>query len=179
MKVITIGRNQINDYVINEPGVSKHHAQIVKTDDGGFFIVDMGSVNGTFVNGKRISGEHPLKPGDTVIVANVSVDWQSLFPVENTAPVIPSPQKKKSKVWVVILVVIVLLAAVGAGTWAFFTFKDSDKKADPAVEQRIDHLEKDKKKDHEEQKVIEELLDSYKAKMKSAVEKDMTPNMHN
>lgn len=179
MKVITVGRNQINDYVINEPGVSKHHAQIVKTDDGGFFIVDMGSVNGTFVNGKRISGEHPLKPGDTVIVANVSVDWLSLFPVENTAPVIPSPQKKKSKVWVVILVVIVLLAAVGAGTWAFFTFKDSDKKADPAVEQHIKPLQKDMKKDHEERKVIREFIDSYKAEMESAVEKDMTPKMHN
>jgi hypothetical protein len=73
----------------------------------------------------------------------------------------------------------VLLAAAGAGTWAYFAFKDSDKKAEPAVEQSIDHLEKDKKKDHEERKVIEELLDSYKAKMKSAVEKDMTPNMHN
>jgi len=176
MEVITVGRNQINDYVINEPGVSKHHAQIVKTDDGGFFIVDMGSVNGTFVNGKRISGEHTLKPGDTVIVANVSVDWLSLFPVENAAPVNPSPQKKKSKVWVVILVVIVLLAAAGAGTWAFFTFKDRDKKADPAVEQRIDHLEKDKKKDHEERKVIEELLDSYKAEPESTEEKDPTPS---
>ena len=141
MKVITIGRNQINDYVINESGVSKHHAQIVKTDDGGFFIVDMGSANGTFVNGKRISGEHPLRPGDTVIVANISIDWQSFFAVGNTAPVPSAPQKKSRGGWTLALILGIVAAALVAGS-VFLMFYVK-KQAEENVK-TIDNLNKEK-----------------------------------
>ena len=66
MKVITIGRNPDNDVCINDPYVGRHHCQIVQYDNGTYAIVDMGSTNGTYVNGKRIFGEAQLQPYDTV-----------------------------------------------------------------------------------------------------------------
>jgi pSer/pThr/pTyr-binding forkhead associated (FHA) protein len=48
--------------------VGRHHARIVPRDDGrvGFVIVDLGSRNGTFVNGRRVDGVVDLCPGDIV-----------------------------------------------------------------------------------------------------------------
>ncbi|MFT4564158.1 MAG: pSer/pThr/pTyr-binding forkhead associated (FHA) protein [Gammaproteobacteria bacterium] len=54
------------DYlVVNKGTVGRRHA-VVKFKDYSFWIVDQGSVNGTFVNGERISGEHQLKHGDKI-----------------------------------------------------------------------------------------------------------------
>jgi len=48
--------------------VGRHHARIVPRDDGrvGFMLVDLGSRNGTFVNGRRVDGTVDLCPGDIV-----------------------------------------------------------------------------------------------------------------
>ena len=141
MKVITIGRSQENDCVINEPGVSKHNTQIIKTDDGRFFIVDMGSVNGTYVNGIRISGEQPLRPGDTVIVANTSVDWHRFFAVENTAPVPSAPQKKSRGGWILALILGIVAAALVAGFVVVMLYVKKQKNEDVKT---IDNLNKEK-----------------------------------
>lgn len=79
MRVLTIGRNLSCDHVIKNANVSRFNTQIIKTDDGKYLISDMGSANGTFVNGERIVGEKQIVPGDIVIVAGVVVDWLPLF----------------------------------------------------------------------------------------------------
>jgi hypothetical protein len=63
---IKIGRTQNNDFVINEAEVSKNHA-IIKYDkkNNRFLIKDLGSTNGTLINGKRISLSE-LKNGDII-----------------------------------------------------------------------------------------------------------------
>jgi len=61
---ITIGRTVDNDVVLPDPGISRQHLSI--RDKGGAYIVkDLGSSNGTVVNGKRIT-EEVLKPGDQI-----------------------------------------------------------------------------------------------------------------
>ena len=154
MKVITIGRSQENDCVINEPGVSKHNTQIIKTDDGRFFIVDMGSVNGTYVNGMRISGEHPLRPGDTVIVANISVDWHRFFAVENTAPVPSAPQKKSRGGWILALILGIVAAALVAGFVVVMLYVKKQKNEDVKT---IDNLNKEKAEYQEKVRETENL----------------------
>lgn len=73
---ITIGRANC-DVTLNNPQVSRHHAQIDRQADGSHLLRDMGSANGTFVNGQRIS-QHSLAKGDIVqigpfkLVYNVS-----------------------------------------------------------------------------------------------------------
>jgi ABC-type multidrug transport system ATPase subunit/pSer/pThr/pTyr-binding forkhead associated (FHA) protein len=50
-----IGRTDDNDLVLSDLSVSKHHAELRKTSDGKYQIADLGSHNGTFVNGQRVT----------------------------------------------------------------------------------------------------------------------------
>lgn len=73
MKSIEIGRSSSNDIVINDLTVSSHHAVI--TEDVSvagklYRIKDLSSTNGTFVNGKRITEEVAIQPGDTLKLGN-------------------------------------------------------------------------------------------------------------
>lgn len=61
----TIGRDINADYVIGIPEVSRRHARL-RQEAGGYVIEDLGSTNGTFVNGQRISGPYRLRSGDTI-----------------------------------------------------------------------------------------------------------------
>ena len=63
---ITIGRNENNDIYINNLGVSKKHARIVR-QNGSYIIEDLQSTNGTFLNNKRVTKAR-LTGGDVVTV---------------------------------------------------------------------------------------------------------------
>ena len=78
MKIITIGRNPGNDIVINDGQVSKTHCQIVKDDFGNVKIMDMNSLNGTYVNGQRVK-ERNLSQSDVVRIGSTTLPWQSYF----------------------------------------------------------------------------------------------------
>lgn len=62
---LTVGRSAGNDYVLADPEVSRRHMRIIRRDDG-FAIEDIGSTNGTFVNGQRISHLTLLQDGDAI-----------------------------------------------------------------------------------------------------------------
>ena len=51
---VTIGRGDDADLVVDDPGVSRHHARIGRQPGGGFYVEDLGSTNGTFVGGARV-----------------------------------------------------------------------------------------------------------------------------
>ena len=61
----TLGRDISNDIVINDRETSRHHLRLMTAGDT-LTIEDLGSTNGTFVNGKRISGVTPLQNGDMI-----------------------------------------------------------------------------------------------------------------
>lgn len=63
---MTIGRKMDNDVVIDNLAVSGHHAQVVE-EGGTYFVVDIGSTNGTFVNEAKIQKQR-LQPGDQIRV---------------------------------------------------------------------------------------------------------------
>jgi 8-oxo-dGTP diphosphatase len=54
-KAIRIGRTPDNDLVVSDLDLSRHHAELRKSPAGSYEIIDLGSHNGTFVNGKRVS----------------------------------------------------------------------------------------------------------------------------
>jgi pSer/pThr/pTyr-binding forkhead associated (FHA) protein len=65
----TIGREAGNDLVLNDVGMSRRHALL--TNYGGVVqVADCGSSNGTFVNGRRISGPTDLRDGDVIEVGD-------------------------------------------------------------------------------------------------------------
>lgn len=59
------GRQAGNELVLRDSRISRQQAQIIAVD-GTYFLEDLGSRHGTFVNGERISGQRPLRPKDTV-----------------------------------------------------------------------------------------------------------------
>jgi len=61
---MVIGRGRSADVVIAEATISRAHAAIGFAEEG-FFVQDLGSTNGTLVNGARID-RHRLKPGDRI-----------------------------------------------------------------------------------------------------------------
>ena len=63
--VTTLGRDISNDIVLNDRETSRHHLRLMRSGDT-LTIEDLGSTNGTFVNGKRVSGVTPLQNGDMI-----------------------------------------------------------------------------------------------------------------
>ncbi|HET7095413.1 MAG TPA: DUF3662 and FHA domain-containing protein [Thermomicrobiales bacterium] len=61
----TIGRAPDNDIVVPRPDVSRHHARLDYRDDG-WRVVDLGSTNGTRVNGRGVT-ESPAAAGDSLV----------------------------------------------------------------------------------------------------------------
>lgn len=52
---INVGKTLDNEFVIDHPSVSKHHARVIWHPSGYFYIADLRSTNGTYVNGERVS----------------------------------------------------------------------------------------------------------------------------
>lgn len=69
-KSVRIGRDDSNDIVLKDRFISKTHAQIIK-DEGIFFLEDLQSANGTFLNGKEIFDAIELKDKDIINIGQV------------------------------------------------------------------------------------------------------------
>jgi serine phosphatase RsbU (regulator of sigma subunit) len=75
--VTSIGRSSMNDLPISDKMLSRQHARIVKDDDGGLIVEDLGSRNGTFLNGDRLATPQPLKAGDRITLGGVTLKLES------------------------------------------------------------------------------------------------------
>jgi hypothetical protein len=68
--VTLIGRNESCDLIVSDPLVSRRHCQILW--DGVYCTVeDLGSTNGTYINGQPLTAAYALRPGDRLQVADV------------------------------------------------------------------------------------------------------------
>ncbi|HEX8861144.1 MAG TPA: DUF1707 and FHA domain-containing protein [Actinomycetes bacterium] len=63
--VLTIGRAEACNLVLSRPTVSRYHAEL-RCQDGQWLLVDLGSTNGTSLNGWRVDGAVEVRPGDQV-----------------------------------------------------------------------------------------------------------------
>jgi len=73
--VTTIGRDPDNDVVLQDNQVSRRHAEI-REQGGGYVLEDLGSSNGTTVNGQRIAAPWPLQPGDQIGIGSTTLVFQ-------------------------------------------------------------------------------------------------------
>ncbi len=70
-KVMRIGRRPDNDIVVSDLGVSKQHAELRQSATGRYQILDLGSHNGTFVNGTRVN-QAELKDNDIIAIGHAT-----------------------------------------------------------------------------------------------------------
>jgi pSer/pThr/pTyr-binding forkhead associated (FHA) protein len=80
--VVNIGRGDYNDVVIADPSVSIMHAKLQRRETI-WILTDLGSTNGTFVEGERLTGEVPLSPGTTLKFGDVSALFE---PLDDSVP---------------------------------------------------------------------------------------------
>src|SRR5882672_8700422 len=69
----TLGRHPDNTIQILDRIVSKNHCHIDSGADGRFVLKDLGSLNGTFINGDRVSGERALQSGDEISLGSTKL----------------------------------------------------------------------------------------------------------
>ena len=74
-KALHIGRLPESEIYVDEPVVSRRHAEIFRSDNA-YFVKDTGSRNGTLLNGERISQPTRLAPGDLVGVGNSRIVFE-------------------------------------------------------------------------------------------------------
>src|SRR6476660_2286434 len=82
--LITIGRISENTLQIEDVSVSSRHAQLTLDDSGDYILRDIGSTNGTELNGKEIAPEtnHKLQDGDKVRFGKIDTHYKSENPAE-------------------------------------------------------------------------------------------------
>ncbi len=111
-----IGRNTDNDIVINKQSVSRYHG-VLRITENGIIYEDLGSSNGSFINGNRVNGPVVIKERDIIKLGTELIPWRNyltqgtdrteIVNVENPRPEIihkasetdinPEPRNNSSK----------------------------------------------------------------------------------
>jgi hypothetical protein len=71
---VVLGRSRDSDIVLDDPNVSRHHAEI-RPSGGSWVVNDLGSTNGVKVNGRRVQGPQSLHPGDVIELGTSTVTF--------------------------------------------------------------------------------------------------------
>lgn len=115
MQTLNIGRENVNDIVINDSKVSRRHLLII-CENGIYTIKDLGSTNGTYVNGHRINDVTQITSNDIVKIGNTVLDWERYFQLKE------KKSSKKKSIWIFALATsIILIVAISS---VFITRKD-------------------------------------------------------
>lgn len=86
-ETVTIGRLPDNSLQLDDGSVSSHHAELIPTEGGGFFLRDLESTNGTRVNGENVTEAH-LSDKDVIRFGGIEVKFFS----EVAEEAMPMPQ---------------------------------------------------------------------------------------
>src|SRR5262249_29631447 len=102
----SVGRAPENAVVLDDELVSRRHA-LIQAQEGEFWLVDLGSANGSQVNGKRIAQPVKLRPGDVIQISGTRMKFsggRSNASARSTKPVLASTrmQVKTVKCWFMI-----------------------------------------------------------------------------
>lgn len=74
----TLGRSTTNDIVIEDGRVSRRHALIHQQDDAEYWLIDLGSGNGTYLNGRRVTQPTRLGDRDTLAIGDFTFNFRQI-----------------------------------------------------------------------------------------------------
>ena len=138
---IRLGRGSGSDIVLQSTQSSRQHAEISQQGDQ-YYIRDLGSTNGTFVNNQQVTGTQPLRPGDQVRIgdivlafesgaaagapmsagAGVATDWEAELWDDDYGAAGSQDRGSKVLIWALVGIIVVLL--LGGGVGAFLLLRE-------------------------------------------------------
>lgn len=71
----TVGRGDDNNFVLSDRWISRNHAMLQCTETGDFYLIDLGSRNGSFVNGRRVCIPVTLRNGDRLTFGQTDLEF--------------------------------------------------------------------------------------------------------
>src|SRR5512136_678497 len=72
---LTIGRAEDNDLELLDPKVSRHHARIAR-EGTTYVVTDLGSANGTLIDGVPLTGSHTLQHGERITIGDAELTYR-------------------------------------------------------------------------------------------------------
>lgn len=123
---LLIGRDPGCTIRLAAPDVSKQHAQLYIDAQGNPAISDLGSTNGTFVNGQRVT-QATLRPGDSVRVASQELAWQQYVRIPEPPQQPVQRRKRRSLAWLWITLAAVFAGCAAVAIWYFWPNKMNEK----------------------------------------------------
>ncbi|MFN2243315.1 MAG: FHA domain-containing protein [Anaerolineae bacterium] len=138
MAPVTIGRQDQCEVQVAGTWVSRRHARLAWTGTG-YIVEDLGSTNGTFVNGEQVSGPRMLQSGDRLqlgeqvefafeaympALVRAEAALPGMAPPQAQAPP-PRPERRRIWIWALgLLGLLVVIAAAGVGAWYLLSDKE-------------------------------------------------------
>ncbi len=141
--VIVIGRGRDCDIILDEHQVSRQHARLQQTSQG-WMLLDLGSTNGTRVNGRPLMPREPyaLRPGDRI---SLGACVMALEPPATAPPVVqPQTSQRAGKPRPALVIVGALLIAavlVGAAVGLVLLLQDNKEEDAPAGTGPLDQID--------------------------------------
>lgn len=80
----TIGRGEDNNFVIPDVWISRSHAMVQATETEDFYLIDLGSRNGTFLNGRRVTVPVLIRNGDCLSLGQTDLEFHSPISAKTT-----------------------------------------------------------------------------------------------
>ena len=88
----TLGRNEDNTFVVKDRWISRNHAMVQRMENGDFFLIDLGSRNGSFVNGRRVTIPVTLHNGDHIVFGQTELEFYCPDITQETDPLEPESE---------------------------------------------------------------------------------------
>lgn len=119
--ILVIGRASVSELRLQHPSISRRHAQVTRKGDF-FYVKDLGSQNGTYVNRTKIDTEVEVQPGDEIAVGNALLKLRGPVQAADSANVKLVVPRKRKKSGSGAIKVALFAGAVGFGLAAVMMF---------------------------------------------------------
>lgn len=133
----TIGRAEDNYILLNDPSVSRSHAQIVNMGMS-LKVIDLKSQNGTFVNGKRVTTEQILQTGDEIGFGNLRFVFVPATQIVNLSMYAKSRRESRSVIFLLVGALVFFIIILAVVAVVAFKLNGNTNQEDPQTAQEED-----------------------------------------